>query len=124
MLKLLSTPLNTGNNMEKITLVIRATINDDCYGSMDIDVKVCESAEAATASILEALNEEFETDCKSFADLCHKLNEDDEDFECGCKENDEACPFDFYWADNGKGEEFTIVDVECNGLYNRVITRI
>lgn len=108
-------------NMEKVTLIIRKTYNDDMYGSIDIDIKMCESVEAAKNSILADCNKGFDADCKTLGELANLLLDSDLE-EANSKEISATCEFDFTWYDNGKGEEYTIVEVEKNNEYNHVAT--
>ena len=105
--------------MEKVTLLIKRTYHDDSEGSISVEAKICQSAESAKAEILAEANKGFETDCKSLAELSNLLDGDIE--EAGSKEADEGCPFEFYWYDNGKGEEYTISEVENDGKYHELI---
>lgn len=106
--------------MEKITLLVKRTYHDDSDGSIDVEAKICFNAASAKAVILAEVNKSFETNCKSLGELSDLL---DGDIEESCsKEADEDCPFEFYWYDNGKGEEYTIAEVENDGKYHTLIT--
>ena len=106
--------------MESITLIIRKTYHDDADASISVEGRICTSKDGAKDVILSELNEGFKTNCKSLGELSHLLDEDLE--ECCSKEADEGCPFEFYWYDNGKGEEFNIVEVGFGNEYTNLIT--
>ena len=98
--------------MNNVTLVLKRVFEDDKYGSISSMVKVCQSIGEAKRAVLKELNEGFELECGSFAECAAVLREGgiDADFNDGSGEYPDS--FIFTWQDNGKGEEFNIVEID------------
>ena len=95
--------------MERLFLIVREAMNDDSYGSIDKDIKVCGSIEEGNSIILDELNEGFETNCKSLAEMACLLA--DSGIRAGCAGHDTE---EFYWEDNGKGENYKIINLDLS----------
>ena len=100
----------------KATLIIKRSYIDDSDATIITDAKLCNSIDESKAAVLAEQNEEWETQCKSFDELAQTLLESGID--AGSKESGDDTEFDFFWYDNGKGEEFLIMDVDEN--YSKV----
>ena len=109
--------------MEKVTLIIRKTYNDDGDASTNLDIKVATSVESAKKILLDELNKGWGTNCKTLGELANLLLDSDLE-DANSKEISSTCEFDFYWYDNGKGEEFSIAEVGYGNEYTNIVTGV